>query len=71
MVHQIRRVVTLNYDNAKDIIRKQYDGEQETLLTETIDWLLTQAEKMERVAYEIEHSDMGTAIDNIIEIVNE
>lgn len=36
---------------------------------EHIDWLIEQAEKLQKVEYEIDNSDMGTAVGNIISIV--
>lgn len=32
-------------------------------------WLIEQAEKVAKVEHEVDNSDMGTAVENIIEIV--
>ena len=38
---------------------------------EHTDWLIEQTEKLQKIEYEIDHSDMGTAIENIIRIIKE
>lgn len=52
----------------EDIIK---DNLSTLFYEEHTDWLIEQAEKLQKIEYEIEHSDMGTAIENIIRIIKE
>lgn len=54
------------YDRLNEVKRQH---ESANLHRRDIDWLIEQAEKVKKVEYEIDNSDMGTAIDNIIKTV--
>ena len=62
-IRKIRNSSTLIQDGISDEIVGCEIGHEDLI------WLLEQAEKIAKVEHEVENSDMGTAVENIITIV--
>lgn len=63
VINHSNQVSCSDEDRLTDVLAELFTGNH-------IDWLYEQAEKFQKVIYEVEHSDMGTAVGNIVEIVS-